>query len=188
MKILRVDGSMRRSGSISRQLTDELIETLGPADVTVRDLADPIPHVSETWMNANFTDEAERSADQKAALAFSGELVEELKAADTVVIGVPIYNFGVPAGLKAWIDMICRARLTFKYTENGPVGLLEGKEAYVVLASGGVPMGSPPDFTTEYMKFVLGFVGITDVTVIDGSAHMKDLDAALNRARDQIAA
>ena len=188
MNILRVDGSMRRNGSISRQLTDELVASLDASSVVVRDLAETIPNVTEDWMNANFTAEDERSDEQRATLALSDALVEELKTADTIVIGVPIYNFGVPAGLKAWIDMICRARLTFRYGENGPVGLLEGKKAYLVIASGGVPVGSPADFTTEYMKFALGFVGITDVTVIDSSAHMSGLEEAMARARSQIAA
>lgn len=192
MNILRIDGSMRRTGSISRQLTDEVIESLmveaPAAEVLVRDLADPLPHVTETWINANFTDPAERTAAQNQTLAQSDELVEELEVADTVVIGLPIYNFGVPAAVKAWIDLIARAKRTFKYTENGPEGLLTGKTAYIVVASGGTGMGTEIDFATDYLKFALGFVGIKDVKVIDASAHMKGLDDALARARADIVA
>ncbi len=192
MNILRIDGSMRRTGSISRQLTDEVIDHLtsrtAGARVRVRDLADPLPHVTEDWINANFTDPDARTPDQKQTLSQSDALVEELEAADAIVIGLPIYNFGVPAAVKAWIDLIARARLTFKYTETGPEGLLTGKTAYVVVASGGTGVGTEIDFATDYLKFALGFVGIKDVRVIDASAHMQGLDAALSRARGAIAA
>jgi FMN-dependent NADH-azoreductase len=108
-------------------------------------------------------------------------LIAELEAADTIVIGVPLYNFGIPAALKAWIDLIARARRTFRYTEAGPEGLLKDKKAYLVVASGGVPVGSDYDFATGYLRHVLGFVGITDVTVIDAGQQMMDGDV-VNRA------
>lgn len=168
--ILRIDASMRREGSVSRELTDTLIDQVSDADTRVitRDLLDNPPgFVNETWIGANFTDPAERTDDQKAALAASDALIAEVRAADTLVIGVPLYNFSVPGALKAWIDMIARARETFRYTENGPVGLLEGKKAYLVVTSGGVPVGSDIDFATGYMRHVMGFIGITDVTVIE---------------------
>ena len=113
-------------------------------------------------------------------------MVAELEAADTIVIGVPIYNFGVPAALKAWVDMVCRARRTFAYTENGPVGLLDNKKAFLVIASGGTDSGSEIDFATGYLRHVLGFIGIHDVTIVDASGLMKDVDASLSRARGQI--
>ncbi len=192
MNILRIDGSMRRTGSISRQLTDEVIdhllaETPG-GHIHVRDLANPLPHVTEDWINANFTDPDERTEDQKQTLTQSDELVEELEAADTIVIGLPIYNFGVPAAVKAWIDLIARVKRTFRYTETGPEGLLTGKMAYIVVASGGTSLGAEIDFATDYLKFALGFVGIKDVKLIDASAHMSGLDQALARARSAIAA
>lgn len=192
MNILRIDGSMRRTGSISRQLTDEVIDHLTSqapgAEVRSRDLADPLPHVTEDWINANFTDPDQRTTDQKQTLAQSDGLVQELEAADTIVIGLPIYNFGVPAAVKTWVDLIARARRTFKYTDTGPEGLLTGKTAYIVVASGGTGVGTEIDFATDYLKFALGFVGIKDVKIIDASAHIKDLDEALTRARAQIAA
>lgn len=172
-KILRVDASGRYEGSTTRDLTDLLIRQFDDAAVTTRDLAaNPVEFVDEDWINANFTDPAERSEAQHARLAGSDALVAEVQAADTLVIGVPIYNFGVPAVLKAWIDQIARARVTFKYTENGPVGLLEGKRAYLVIASGGTPAGSDIDFATGYMRHVLGFIGIHDVTVIAADQMM----------------
>lgn len=168
--ILRIDASMRRDGSVSRELADKLIERISGTDtqLVTRDLlASPPAFIDERWIGANFTDPAERTPDQAQALATSDELIAEVRAADTLVIGVPLYNFSVPGALKTWIDMIARARETFRYTENGPVGLLEGKKAYLVVTSGGVPVGSDMDFATGYMRHVMGFIGITDVTVIE---------------------
>ena len=184
--ILRIDASARHAGSTTRQLADKLVARLVEqgygASVTVRDLAQTPPALlTENWVGANVTDDADRSADQQAALAASDELIGELEAADTIVIGVPLYNFAVPASLKAWIDLIARARRTFRYTEGGPEGLLKGKKAYLVVATGGVPVGSDYDFATGYLRHVLGFVGITDVTVIDAGQQMMDGDA-VNRA------
>ncbi|MEL7465570.1 MAG: NAD(P)H-dependent oxidoreductase [Pseudomonadota bacterium] len=186
--ILRIDASMRRDGSTTRMLSDEVIGALAPASVVVRDLADGVDLIDEAWIGANFTDPAERTDAQKATLAGSDALVEEVEAADTLVIGVPIYNFGVPAALKAWIDQIARAKRTFKYTENGPVGLLEGKTAYLVVASGGTAAGSEIDFATGYLKHVLGFVGVTDVHVIDASKQGAGADGAIARARTALPA
>ena len=185
--ILRVDASMRREGSHSRSLADRVIDRLTAqrpdTRVTVRDLADgSMRLVDETWIGANFTDPAQRSDDQKAALAFSDRLVSELRAADTIVITVPIYNFTIPASLKAWIDLVARARETFRYTEAGPEGLLTGKRAILVYVSGGVAAGSETDFATDYMKHVLNFIGITDVETIDAGqlmfAEAEKLEAA----------
>ncbi len=173
-------------------MTDEVIDhlTASAPDATIqtRDLADPLPHVTEDWINANFTDPDERITYQLETLALSDSLVEELEAADAVVIGLPIYNFGVPAAVKAWIDLIARAKRTFRYTKNGPEGLLTRKTAHIVGASGGTGMGTEIDFATDYLKFALDFVGITDVNVVDASAHMKGFDDALARARQGIAA
>lgn len=184
--ILRIDSSARGAGSTTRQLTDRLVARLVEqgygAAVTQRDLSvTPPALLTESWVRANFTDETERSDEQKAALAASDELIAELEAASTIVIGVPVYNFAIPAALKAWIDLIARARRTFRYTESGPEGLLKGKKAYLVVASGGVPVGSDHDFATGYLRHVLGFVGITDVTIIEAGQQMMDSEA-VNRA------
>ena len=188
--ILRIDASMRSEGSTTRALTDQVIDQLnkeGTATITTRDLADGIALIDEAWIGANFTDAADRDAAQQAHIAGSDALVAELKAADVVVIGVPVYNFGVPAALKAWIDQVARARETFRYTENGPVGLLEGKRAILVLASGGTEIDSEIDFATPYMRHVLGFIGIHDVQTVAAGRQMVDAEAAQNTAAAQIA-
>ena len=186
--ILRVDASARRSGSSSRALTDALIARLGSTAVVSRDLSDALPFVTENWVHANFTDEAERTDEQKAELELSDRLVAELFAADILVIGSPVYNFGIPAALKAWIDMVARARKTFRYTERGPQGLLTGKKAYVLMASGGTEIGSEIDFASGYLRHVLGFIGIDDVTIIAADQQMMRGEDALSQALGRIAA
>lgn len=190
LRILRVDASARAEGSVSRRLAAELIEALraahGTVELAVRDLKDGIPFVDEAWMAANFTAEEERSQAHREALATSDALVGELMAADVLVIGTPIYNFGVPAALKAWIDMVARARLTFRYTDQGPVGLLEGKKAYVVIASGGTVVGSEIDFASGYLRHVLGFLGIDDVEIIAADRLMAQGEASIEAARIRI--
>jgi len=187
--ILRIDASARRKGSITRDLNERIIDrysAAGPTEVTTRDLANPLPLLSEDWIGANFTDPAERTEEQKQTLSLSDQLVAELKAADVILIGLPIYNFGVPGSLKAWIDLVARARETFRYSETGPVGLLEGKRAIVTVASGGTEFGSPIDFATGYLKHVLGFIGITDVVFVQADRMMVDADTSLATAMDQI--
>lgn len=191
MRVLAVHASGRINGSVSRRLTDDLIDAIeareGSLDVTHRDLADGVGHVDEAWITANFTPDEERSAEQRDRLAESDALVAELEAADVVIIGTPIYNFGVPAALKAWIDMIARARKTFRYTENGPVGLLEGKKAYVVIASGGVALDSAQDFATPYLRHALAFVGIEEIEIIGADQLNRRGDDAIDSARLRIA-
>lgn len=184
--ILRIDASARREGSVSRDLSDKIIARLGDASVVTRDLADGVPLINETWIGANFTPADARSDAQGAALAMSDTLIAEIMAADTLVIGLPVYNFGVPAALKAWIDQIARAGLTFQYTETGPKGLLEGKRAIVAMASGGTEAGSDMDFATGYLRHVLGFVGIHDVTFVTADRLMVDAEASMGKALGQI--
>ena len=191
LKILEVQASARGAGSISRELTTDLIAALedrhGKADITLRDLAQGLPFVDEAWVGANFTPDEDRTSTHRQILSRSDDLVAELQAADVIVIGAPIYNFSVPAVLKAWIDMIARARLTFRYTETGVEGLLKGKKVYVVVPSGGVPLGSPMDFATPYLRHALGFVGITDVEFIAAQGADRDNGEALDSARARIA-
>jgi len=184
--ILRIDASARREGSVSRDLTDQVVAKFSGAAVTTRDLATGLPLIDEAWVGANFTPADDRSDDQRETLALSDTLIAELVGADTIVIGLPIYNFGVPAALKAWVDLIARAGVTFNYTETGPKGALEGKRAILVMASGGVPAGSPVDFATTYMKHLLGFIGITDVEIIAAEALAVNPEAALQAANDAI--
>lgn len=171
-KILRIDASMRKNGSYSRTLSTKLIAQLkdqASSNVKERDLADGIPIINEAWIEANFTDVAERTAEQRSVLTFSDALISELTATDILVIGLPIYNFNVPAAFKAWIDQVARAKVTFRYGDNGPEGLLENKKAYVIISSGGTQLGSELDFVSDYIHHVLGFIGIKDVTIIDSS-------------------
>jgi len=190
-QVLEISASGRVNGSASRALTRDLIAALGDRHGNIetfrRDLADGMPFVDERWIEANFTPEDTRSSQQHEALAFSNELVDELENADVVVIGVPVYNFSIPAALKAWIDMINRARLTFRYTEDGPRGLLEGKKAYLVVATGGVPVGSPMDFATPYLQHALAFVGITDVEIIAADRLNSQREETMDAARARIA-
>lgn len=186
--ILRVDSSMRTEGSVSRNLADKLIERLSDSNtqITERDLANGIELINENWIGSNFTDPSDRSDEQKTSLATSDELVNELRAADTVVITAPVYNFHVPAALKAWIDMVARARETFRYTEEGPVGLLTGKKVYVVMTSGGTVLGAENDFVSGWLKYILAFMGMTDVTFIDSSGLMLD-ETKAEKAEAEIA-
>jgi FMN-dependent NADH-azoreductase len=172
-------------------LTSELVRELEKkhrgAMTTQRDLSLGIPFVDEDWIGANFTAPEERSETQNEVLGFSDQLVGELQAADTIVIGVPSYNFSIPASLKAWVDMIARARLSFRYTADGPEGLLKGKTAYLVVASGGVAVGSALDFATPYMRHALAFVGITDVQIVAAEKLNSNADEAIDAARINIA-
>lgn len=176
--ILRIDASPRAGSSITRKLGDELLSQLSKRDphtlIVNRDVSAGLPFVDRSWIEANFTAEEERTVAHREVLSLSDELVGELKAADTIVITSPIHNFGIPATLKAWIDLVARARLTFRYTEDGPVGLLTDKSAIVIVASGGTPVGSEADFASAYLRHVLGFIGIKDVEVIAADQLTKD--------------
>jgi FMN-dependent NADH-azoreductase len=195
LNILRVDSSGRgggqNGGSVTRELADLLIQGLvnrQPVRIATRDVAKGLPFVDAHWIAANFTDPDQRDDAKRAALAQSDALVREVVDADVLVIGVPLYNFGVPATLKAWIDQIARARVTFRYTEHGPEGLLKGKKAYLVVATGGTQVGGAIDFATPWLKHVLGFLGITDVEIIAAERQMIQGDAAREQARTRIAA
>lgn len=170
--ILLINSSSRIQGSVTRDISAQLVQQLQQQtglSTIERDLADGIAFIDEQWVGANFTDPAERSAQQETALAESDRLINELKQASHIVIAAPIYNFSVPAVVKAWIDQVARARVTFRYTENGPEGLLKGKKAYLVIASGGVPLGSEVDYASSYLRHVMGFLGIDDVTLVNAN-------------------
>jgi len=191
MHVLEINASARRDGSISRRLVDDLVNALRDRHaglrVTRRNLATGVPFIDENWVGANFTPDEQRSAADRQALALSDELVGELEAADILVIGAPIYNFSIPATLKAWIDMVTRARKTFRYTETGVEGLLKGKKAFVIVPSGGVPIGSAVDFATPYLRHALAFIGIADVEFIGARGADRGNDEALDDARARIA-
>ncbi|GAA6209033.1 NAD(P)H-dependent oxidoreductase [Cognatishimia sp. WU-CL00825] len=167
--VLHIDSSARYIDSISRRLSAGIATSLQADTVVRRDLSEGLPFLNETWVSATFTPKDDRSEAQAEALKTSDILVQELQNADTIVIGLPLYNFGVPASLKAWIDLIARAGVTFQYTDTGPKGLLSGKKAIITIASGGVDIGSPMDFASPYLRQVLGFLGISDVTILSSS-------------------
>ncbi len=186
--LLRIDSSARTQGSVTRDLTARIAKGYTGAKITHRDLAQtPVPQITESWVTANFTPPEDRTKAQAETLAFSDELLAELEASDTIVIGLPVYNFAPPAALKAWVDNVARAGRSFRYTADGPEGLLTGKRAILAMASGGTAQGSEIDFASTYMRHILGFIGITDVTVVAADQMALDAKASLARANAQIA-
>lgn len=170
-RVLIIESSARQQDSVSRQLTQQFISqwrAAHPADeITVRDLAvKQVPHLDIDLLGGWMKPVGERSPVEQAALDRSNELTDELVAADVVVLAAPMYNFAIPSTLKSWFDHVLRAGVTFKYGETGPQGLLTGKRAYVLTARGGIYAGSTLDHQEPYLRQVLGFVGIHDVTFI----------------------
>ena len=189
--VLHIDCSIRPEGSVTRDLSAQILARLAPETVIRRDLMTALPVIDAEWLGANVTANDQRSDAHRQALALSDSLIAELRAADVVVIGMPIYNFSVPTSLKTWIDLVCRAGETFRYGEAGPQGLLEGKRAIIALASGGTAVGSDIDFASGYMRHIMGFIGITDVEIIAADRMAVNADASLasaNAAIDRIAA
>jgi FMN-dependent NADH-azoreductase len=174
MKLLRIDSSARRS-SVSRHLTARFVEAwqLEHPDGTVieRDLATTaLPHITDEWVQAVYSNPASLTAEQKHVLQLSDALVEELVQADTIVIGAPMYNFAIPAPLKAWIDQVVRVGKTVLFAASGPQGILKGKKVYVVTSRGGAFRPGTPterfDYQEPYLRHILAFIGLTDVTFI----------------------
>ncbi|MFH6598517.1 FMN-dependent NADH-azoreductase [Pseudomonas sp. THAF187a] len=170
-RILVIESSARQQGSVSRELTQQFIanwQAAHPADqIQVRDLAvDPVPHLDATLLGGWMTPSEQQSEAEKAALARSNLLTDEVLAADVLVLAAPMYNFAIPSTLKAWLDHVLRAGVTFKYTETGPQGLLTGKRAFVLTARGGIYAGSALDHQEPYLRQALAFIGIHDVQFI----------------------
>jgi len=182
--ILHIDASGRETSSVTRKLSNQIIQKISDdqSAVSYRDVSQGLPFIDELMIGAYFTQKAERSEQQNQAIAISDVIVEELNVADTIVIGMPIYNFSMPAGFKAWSDLAARVGETFNYTENGPVGLLEGKKAYIAVASGGTKVGSDIDFLTPWLRHYLGFIGIHDVKIIQAEAINMNGDKAIDEA------
>lgn len=175
-QILNIISSPRGVASNSVQLANAIIERLCKNDpeavVKHRDLnLDSLPHLNNTHLGAFFTPADQLTGAYKTAIRYSDEAISELMAADIIVIGAPMYNFGPPSTLKAWLDQIARAGITFKYTAEGPVGLVTDKKVYLAVTTGGIYSegpGSAADFLTPYLKHMLAFMGMTDVTVVRG--------------------
>ncbi|MEM7667712.1 MAG: NAD(P)H-dependent oxidoreductase [Pseudomonadota bacterium] len=177
IRVLRIDASARTSGSVSRALADRAVGVLRTETeiaLNRRDLADGVPIIDSDWIEARGLAGEDRMDEQRQALVLSDTLIDELRVADLLLIALPIYNFTVPASFKAWIDLVCRARETFRYTENGPIGLLAGKRALVLFVSGGTAYGSEIDFASGYVRHILGFIGITDVEFIAADRVLAD--------------
>lgn len=184
MNILHVTSSPRGSASYSNRVAANVIVELSSrnagATVTARDLArDPLPHIGDDFVAATRGPNGPQTDEQRALLARSDELVDELFAADVIVIAAPMINFTIPTNLKAWIDFVARAGRTFRYSEKGPEGLVKGKQVIIVAARGGVYSQGPAsalDFQVPYLKSVLGFIGLTDAEVIEveGTAYGPD--------------
>ena len=189
-RILRLDASANPADSSSRKLGDHLLGQLQqdglPIETRIRDLNQDLLFIDHHWIAANFTAAADRDSKQSARLAFSDQLIDELRWADHIVLTTPMYNFGVPATLKAWIDLVCRAGVTFRYGSNGPVGLLEGKRVDIIITTGGVPLGSPVDFVSGYLRQVFGFIGIENVTITGADQMNVDTEASFARAISEI--
>jgi FMN-dependent NADH-azoreductase len=194
MNILQINSSARRDASHSTRLAARLVQRLRDADpeatLVVRDLNKvPHPTLDEDALAALFTPADQRTLEQAARVALDDALIAEIQAADVVVLGVPMYNFGVPAQLKNWIDAISRAGVTFRYTEKGPEGLLRNKKVYVALTRGGKYRNTPADTQVPYLKTVFTFLGLTDVHFVyaEGLAMGPDAEqSAIASAHEQI--
>ena len=197
MQILQIISSARGVESYSTKLSQGIIDKLQAAhadsSVVVRNLAThPFPHLEEAHLQAYFAPAESRSPEQQQAVRHSDEAIAQVMAADVLVIGVPFYNFSITSSLKAWLDHLTRAGITFRYTPNGPEGLIKGKKVYLAIASGGIysegPM-QPYDFATPYLRWMLSFLGLTDVTVAraEGVKLPEFQLAALQKGIDSVA-
>ena len=188
--ILQVNASILSNEGQSTRLANEFVAQLDADKVVVRDLAsEPVPHLNAERFTAFITTKEKRTSEQEQFVAYSDKLIDELKKADVIVLGLPMYNFGVPSTLKAYFDHIARAGVTFRYTEKGPVGLLTGKKAYVFAARGGMYQGTPRDTQSPYVRDFLAFLGITDVEFVyaEGLAISEaSKTSSLAQARDSL--
>lgn len=187
--ILRIDGSTRHSGSVSRDLTDLAIATLqnqlGGVNVTQRDTRSGIGNISSAWRNASLKPNEARSSDDRAVLAQSEALVHEVDVADLLIIALPIYNFNIPAAFKSWIDLICRDNVDGGRASN-LVGKFKNKHALIILTSNYTQANADDDFASPYLKFMFKFIGIDSVTFIDATGLGNDRLGIVARARDAV--
>jgi FMN-dependent NADH-azoreductase len=193
--LLQINASLNNDNGQSSQLANQFVAAFHKrrpeAKIVVRDVAsaEPVPHLDAERFGAFITKPEERTAAQRSVVVYSDILINELKQADVIVLGLPMYNFGVPSQLKAYFDHVARAGVTFKYTEKGPVGQLTGKKVYVFAARGGLYAGTPMDTQTSYVRDFLRFLGMTDVEFVyaEGLAiSPKSKDAGLAKAVAEI--
>jgi FMN-dependent NADH-azoreductase len=194
-KLLQINASINEGNSQTNQLANQFVAAFRlshpKAQVVVRDVAaaEAVPHLNAERFGAFVTKPEERTAEQRAVVAYSDALIDELARADVIVLGLPMYNFGVPSQLKAYFDHIARAGVTFRYTEKGPVGQLTGKKVYVFAARGGIYAGTPMDTQTNYVRDFLRFIGMVDVEFVyaEGLAiSPQSKDAGLANAAAEI--
>jgi len=190
MNILHIDSAITGDTSVSRQLTAGIVAKLKAehpdATVTYRDLAEGVPAIDNDWFHAVRLNPENPTADQQALIATSNAYLKEVQDADVVVLGLPIYNFTVTAQLKNWFDQIARAGVSFRYTAEGPEGLLKGKRAIIAYAAAGTPFGSDLDFASGYVRHILGFMGITDVEFVPADRLAFDREGGLARAQEAL--
>jgi len=186
MTTLKIDTSARLHDSNTRQITEYLSNRLGES-VIERDLVkSPLPLVSAEDLMGVHGSSSDNRESLRNNLALSDELISELKSADTLVFGVPMYNFSIPSVLKQWIDYVCRAGETFRYSSTGPEGLSGIKRAYIVTATGGTPVGGSMDFASGYMELICKFIGVEEIYHIDASGSKGDPETIVNSAKAQI--
>ena len=190
-KVLVIKSSLNGEQGNSNQLTEQFLTKLAQqtqVTITERDLSgQSLPHLEQKEMSAWMTPAAERSTEQVQLAAISDQLIDELKAHDTIVVAMPMYNFGVPSNFKAWIDRIARAGVTFKYTETGPVGLLDNKEVVIIAARGGMYQGTEKDSQSQYLNDVFNFVGLSDIRFIYAEGlNMPEKELRLAKAAEQM--
>ena len=189
MKIYQIDSSARKEGSSSRALAKKLLDKIKkPGDeVIYRDLDDEMVFVSGLTESGMKIDEKDQTEYHKKMFELSDTLVKELKESDIVIISAPIYNYGPPATLKAWSDLVARVGETFKFKENGRrEGLLRNKRAYLVITSGGTKLNSKEDFLTPWLKFILNFFGIDKIDTISADQMALDYEKSIKDAEFQI--
>jgi len=184
MKVWHIDSSARNEQSHSKRITQQFIDNLSQKTAVESDslnVGNGLPFLTDMMVGSYFTPDEQRTAEQKSVISVSNEIVKSAKEADVWVIGVPIYNFSMPASFKAFIDLLCRSNETFTYTETGPVGLLENKQVFVVVTSGGTEIGSDMDFLTPWLKHCLGFIGIHHVHFIHADKYSPEKDEAIEQ-------
>jgi FMN-dependent NADH-azoreductase len=186
MTVLHINSSARLSNSNTRIIGQYLVGALGEPTIS-RDLAQyPLPPINaEDLVDFHSSSDSDRASLQ-AHFNLSETLIDELKNADTLVLAAPMYNFGIPATLKHWIDSVCRAGVSFKYTERGPVGLLGTKRAFIITASGGTPVGSEMNFVSRYLEHICKFIGISDVFHIDASGSKGTPEQVISQGKRQV--
>ncbi len=190
MNILQLDSAITGENSVSRKLTAEIVAKLKAtnpgATVTYRDLNKGVPAIDTDWFHAVRLAPANPTGDQQKLIDISDAYLREVQEADVLVIGSPVYNFTITAQLKNWLDQIARAGVSFRYTEAGPEGLLKGKRAIIAYSAAGTPLGSDMDHASGYLRFMLGFLGITDVEFIAADRLAMDREAGMARAQDAL--